>query len=441
MRLNQIKNLKCVVCGKEYDVDQVDYVCPDHGYEGILDVQYDYDLIQKSISKQALAASPDQTIWRYKPLLPVSADSPVPQLSVGCTPLYPAERLAAKSGIAKLWVKDDGRQPTASFKDRASAIAVVKAREKGADIITTASTGNAAAALSGLCASIGLPNLIFVPESAPQAKITQLLVFGSAVVLVKGTYDDAYDLCMFAAESFGWYNRNTGFNPYMTEGKKTVSFEICEQLGWQVPDRVLVSVGDGCIIGGVHKGFKDLLAMGWIDKIPKIMGVQAEGSDYLYQAWKNDEDLLIKPAIKVNTIADSIGAGLPRDRFKAMAAVRDTQGAFVRVSDNEILRAITELARGCGVFAEPAGAAAYAGLIKSQQAGLIGKDETIVVINTGNGLKDINSALSATQKAGSKPVLVDPGEKNLKELLSELVLPLLQAKDGSPATSSLKENR
>ncbi len=197
-------------------------------------------------------------------------------------------------GLKHVWVKDDGRNPTASFKDRASAIAVVKAQEKGAEIITTASTGNAAAALCGLCASVEQPNVIFVPKSAPPAKIAQLLVFGSTVMLVDGTYDDAFELCLEAADAFGWYNRNTGFNPYMSEGKKTVSFEICEQLGWDAPDVIFVSVGDGCIIGGVHKGLKDLLALGWIDKMPRIIGVQAAGSNFMAEAWENGEDVLTK---------------------------------------------------------------------------------------------------------------------------------------------------
>lgn len=421
MGLNQIKHLKCVVCGKEYTAEEIEYICPDHGKEGVTDVVYDYRLIESSFSKSDLENTKDFTIWRYKPLLPVLPNAEVPPLNVGWTPLYPVDRLADKLGLEKLWIKDDGRQPTGSFKDRASAVAIVKAREKQSDIITTASTGNAAAALSGLCAAIDQPNVIFVPQSAPQAKITQLLVFGSKVVLVKGTYDDAYELCMIAADKNNWYNRNTGFNPYMTEGKKTVSFEICEQLNWHVPDRIFVSVGDGCIIGGVHKGLKDLLALGWIDKMPRIMGVQAEGSDYLHQAWKNDEDLLKKPAINADTVADSISAGLPRDRFKALAAIKESGGEFITVSDDGILSAIPELAKSCGVFGEPAGAAAYAGLCKALKTERLPKKESVVVINTGSGLKDINSALSATQKAGIEPITIEANEDSLNQALTHLI--------------------
>jgi threonine synthase len=285
-------------------------------------------------------------------------------------------------------------------------------------IITTASTGNAAAALAGLCASVGRPNVIFVPQSAPQAKIAQLLVFGATVLLVEGTYDDAFELCLQAAETFGWYNRNTGFNPYMTEGKKTVSYEIAEQLNWQSPDVVLVSVGDGCIMGGVHKGFKDLLALGWIEQMPRLIGVQAAGSNYLAEAWTNGEDVLTKPPIKAETVADSISAGLPRDRIKAMTAVTETNGAFITVTDEEILAAVPALAQSCGVFAEPAGAAAYAGLVKAANDGLVRPTDRIVVINTGNGLKDVQSAMKAVEMAGTRPYTIQPTLEAVKAVFN-----------------------
>jgi threonine synthase len=417
--MNHILHLKCLICGKTYQPDEIEYVCPDHGSEGIVDVQYDYERIGRSFSRDDLRRSTEHTIWRYKPLLPIALNAAVPPLTVGWTPLYQTDRLAGELGLSHLWVKDDGRLPTASFKDRASAIAVVKAQEKGAQVVTTASTGNAAAALSGLCASVKQPNVIFVPETAPQAKIAQLLTFGSTVMLVKGTYDDAFELCMQAAQTYGWYNRNTGYNPYMSEGKKTVSFEICEQLGWQAPDRIFVSVGDGCIIGGVHKGLKDLLALGWIDRMPKLMGIQAEGSAYLYEAWKNGEDVLTKPPVAANTVADSISAGLPRDRIKALAAVTETGGAYLTVTDEEILAAIPALARGCGVFAEPAGAAAFAGLVKAVNRGLVAPNERIVVINTGNGLKDVASAMKAVDLVGTKPYRVAPSLDDLKRVVEE----------------------
>jgi threonine synthase len=416
--LDNILSLKCLVCGKQYQHNEVDYVCPDHGDDGVLDVQYDYNFIGRQIDRGTLSRSRDFTIWRYKPMLPVHRDTKVPPLAVGWTPLYPARRLAATLGLKTVWIKDDGLQPTASLKDRASAVAVVKALEKGAGTITTASTGNAAAALSGLCAAVGQPNVIFVPETAPQAKIAQLLVFGSRVILVKGTYDDAFELCLKAGKIYGWYNRNSGYNPYMAEGKKTAAYEICEQLGWSAPDRIFVSVGDGCIIGGLHKGLKDLLALGWIDKMPRLMGVQAAGSSYLFTAWKNGEDILTKPPITAQTVADSISTGLPRDRIKALAAVTETDGAFICLSDDEILAAIPQLARSTGIFAEPAGAAAYAGLVNAVNRKLVTADEKIVVLNTGNGLKDVTGAMQAMDLAGTKPFRVLPDLEDLRRVVA-----------------------
>jgi threonine synthase len=416
--LDNILDLKCVICGERYHPDEVDYVCPDHGDEGVLDVIYDYDFISRQFSKKSLLKTNERSIWRYQPLLPVDPRIPVPSLSIGWTPLYHSPRLSSDLGLKDVWVKDDGRQPTASFKDRASAIAVVKAKEKGAEIITTASTGNAAAALSGLCASIQQANVIFVPETAPQAKIAQLLVFGSRVFLVKGTYDDAFDLCLKATKTYGWYNRNTAYNPYMTEGKKTAAYEICEQMGWNAPDRIFVSVGDGCIIGGLHKGLKDLFTLGWIDKMPKLMGVQAAGSGYMYEAWISNEDIHTKPPIRAQTVADSISSELPRDRIKALAAVKETGGAFVCVEDEDILSAIPELARRTGVFAEPAGAAAYAGLAEAVAQNLVSKDETIVVLNTGNGLKDISGAMQAVDLAGTTAFRVAPDLGALKQVVA-----------------------
>lgn len=409
-------HLRCLICGRTYTPSEVQYICPEHGQEGILDVIYDYDALRYDLNREMIQASRDFSIWRYRPLLPIAPDAAAPPLQVGWTPLYPAPRLAETLGLHHLWIKDDGRNPTASFKDRASAVAVVKAQEQGAEIVTTASTGNAAAALSGLCASVGQKNVIFVPQSAPPAKIAQLLAFGSTVLLVQGTYDEAFELCLQAADHYGWYNRNTGYNPYMTEGKKTASYEICEQLGWDAPDVIFVSVGDGCIIGGLHKGLKDLLALGWIDKMPRLIGVQAEGSSYLAQAWHSGEDVLTKPAIPAHTVADSISAGLPRDRLKAMAAVKETGGAFVTVSDEAILAAIPALARGCGVFAEPAGAAAYAGLLEAIAQKRVSPTERIVVLNTGSGLKDVASAMKGVEAVGTRPQTIPPTLSAVQQL-------------------------
>ncbi len=412
--MDHVLGLKCILCGAEYDVDEVLYVCPKHGNEGALDVVYDYDLIARRLTKDHLARDQQtRSIWRYADLLPIADPSLAPPLQVGWTPLYRARRLEERLGLRYLWVKDDGRNPTASFKDRASAVGVVKALELGRKVMTCASTGNAASSLAGLAASVGLTTYIFVPQTAPQAKVAQLLIFGANVIMVKGTYDQAFDLCLEATKEYGWYSRNTAFNPYLSEGKKTAALEICEQLGWEAPDRIFVSVGDGGIIGGVWKGLKDLHALGFIDKMPKLMGVQAEGAAPLVRAWREGTEE-IKPVV-LDTLADSIAVGVPRDRIKALRAVRQTGGEFVAVSDEEILEAMRVLARGAAVFAEPAGAAGFAGLAKLVQEGRIDPEERTVVLVTGNGLKDVASAIKAT----GQPHLIEPTMEDLRRLMGQ----------------------
>lgn len=386
---------------------------------GTLDAQYDHAAIRRAFDPGRFAADPDRSIGRYWPLLPIAERRLLPPLAVGNTPLTHARRLGETLGLPALFIKDDGRNPSASLKDRASAIAVARAQAASAPVVATASTGNAAAALAAQAAAAGQPCVIFVPKTAPPAKLAQLLVYGSTVLAVDGTYDQAYDLCIEACETFGWYNRNTGYNPYMTEGKKTVSFEIAEQLfdfGFSIlesglpgsqkpklqnpkskmlaPDAVFVSVGDGSIIGGVHKGFKDLLALGWIERMPRLYGVQSAQSAALYHAWRSGQDVPIP--VRATTRADSISVDAPRDAVKALNAVRETSGAFLAVPDEEILAAILPLARLGAVFAEPAGAAAYAGLVQAVREGLVQPNETVVVINTGSGFKDINAVMDIT---------------------------------------------
>jgi threonine synthase len=411
--MDHVTGYLCMCCGAAYALEDVDYLCPRHGNEGILDVRYDYDLLRARLTPAELAESREMSMWRYKPLLPVRADAVVPPLRVGWTPLYAAPRLGSLLGLSHVWVKDDGLNPTASFKDRASALAIVKAQERGARIVTTASTGNAAAALAGLAASVGLTAVIFVPKSAPLAKVAQHLVYGAHVILVDGTYDEAFELTVEVAREFGWYNRNTAYNPFMSEGKKTGAYEIWEQLDGQVPDCVFVPVGDGCMIGGIYKGFKDLLALGWIDRLPRLIGVQAEGSSALVNAFACDLPLdQIERVEGAHTVADSICAGLPRDHIKALTAVRETGGAFLSVSDTEILSAIPVVARNTGVFCEPAAAASYAGLVAAVEQGLVARDERVVLLLTGSGLKDIASAMQTV----STPPVVKPQAKRTDTL-------------------------
>lgn len=405
--MNTVIGFNCFECTRTFWPDEVKYVCPACG--GNLDVRYDYERINQHFSKASLAADRNFTIWRYRPLLPIEDASPVPPLSVGWTPLYDAPRLAGEFGVRQLLVKDDGRNPTASFKDRPSALAVVKAQEAGASVATTASSGNAGAALAGMCASVGMKSVIFVPATTPAAKVAQLQIYGATVVLVEGSYEQACELCLAASERFGWYQRTTGYNPYTAEGKKTAAFEIAEQLNWQVPDRVLVGVGDGNIIGGLWKGFCDLQQLGWIDRVPKLTGVQAAGAAPLVDAVNGDG--VIRP-VEGKTIADGINVGDPRDGTRAMRAMRDSGGGAVAVSDEEIIAAIPRLARATGIFAEPGGAAAFAGFMKLRESVAIQSNERVVLVITGSGLKDINTA----RRSVGEPLRVQPDVAELDKL-------------------------
>jgi threonine synthase len=323
---------------------------------------------------------------------------------VGGSPLYRAERLGRILGLANLYIKDDGLNPTASLKDRASAVAVVRAKKEGFSSAACASTGNAASSLAGNAASLGLRSFIFVPERAPLGKLTQLLVFGATVISVRGDYKDAFDLSAGAIRKYGWYNRNAAINPYLSEGKKTVSFEIAEQLGFAVPDYVAVSVGDGCTIAGVWKGFKDLRAIGFIDRLPRLVSVQAAGCCPINRAFESGGPLA---PMEENTIADSIAVGVPRNGEKALRAIRESRGIAVNVSDEEILEAIRLLGSAAGVFGEPAGAAATAGLKKAAEQGLIPAEALTVSLVTVNGLKDIAGARRAVGDLISIPPDLD----------------------------------
>jgi threonine synthase len=414
-----ILKLKCAICQREYAPDAVTYTCPACGMVGTLDVLYDYPALRARLDRDRIAESPLQSMWRYLPLLPLESSAVLPPLRVGMTPLYHAPRLTADLGVRAAWVKDDGLNPTGSFKDRASAMVVARAIERGIRVVAAASTGNAAAALAGIGASVGrdlLETIIFVPASAPEAKIAQLLVYGATVLLIEDTYDVAFDLCFQMCVERGWYCRNTGINPFTTEGKKTAAYEIAEALGWDVPDVVMVSVGDGNIIAGLDKGFYDLHQLGWIERVPRLIGVQAEGSSPLVRAWQAGTAAADMQPEEAHTIADSISAGLPRDRAKALRAVRRTDGAFVAVSDAEILAAIPALARLTGVFSEPACAAVYAGAKRAIELGYISASDSVALVLTGNGLKDVRRA----QESVAGGVRVQPSLDAVRRVLENL---------------------
>ncbi len=392
---------RCSLCGKEYGPEDVQYTCPTDG--GNLDVILDYEGIRKKYQVEDITTRTDASLWRYLPLLPVTdpGGEGTPLRAAGWTPLYQPPALAKTLGMRQLWVKDEGRNPTASFKDRASSVVVARARQIGAEVVVTASTGNAGAALAGMSAAVGQRAVIFAPRTAPPAKVAQLLVYGAQVILVDGNYDSAFDLTIEAANAYGWYCRNTGYNPFTAEGKKTAAFEIWENVILPLGDsarplNVFVSVGDGNIISGIHKGFKDLMALGWLKVMPRIFGIQSDKSAAVANAFFAGTETIVPVA--ATTLADSISVDLPRDGVRAVRAATQTGGAYITVPDEEIISAIADLGK-VGIFAEPAGSTAYAGLKKALKEGLIGADEPTLVLNTGNGMKDIRSAMAAVKEA------------------------------------------
>ena len=399
--MKNVRHAKCVKCGKLYEATPNLTNC---SCGGILDIVYDYDYIKANLTKKKLAARRDNSMWRYRELLPVEEDTPNTPLRVGWSPLYEADRLAKQLGIKKLYVKDDGINPTASLKDRASAMAVAKAREAGAEVIACSSTGNAASSLAGNAAAAGLKTYIFVPSRAPKGKVAQLMTFGATVISVQGSYEDTFELSKQAIDRWGWYNRNAAINPYLSEGKKTVALEIMEQLDWQVPDYIAISVGDGCTIAGLWKGLKDLHAIGFIDRLPRLISAQAEGCCPLNRAIETGEPW---HPMEENTLADSIAVGVPRNADKALMAIRESNGVTVKDSDEKIMAAQKPLGRTCGVFGEPAGVTGAAGLKKLCEEGRIEPDATVVSVVTGNGLKDVANAIKSCGEPISIPSDMD----------------------------------
>ncbi len=402
----------CSHCNAIYPPDPIRYTCPQDG--GNLDVLLDYPSLRQRLSHRKIFTSPLPSIWRYAPLLPVNLPTEfltTPLGAVGHTPVYHLRRLGESLGLSQLWLKDESSNPTASFKDRASAVVIARALDIGHRVIATASTGNAGAALAGLAAAVGIQAIIFVPRSAPQAKLAQLRIFGARISLIDGNYDDAYEASLQACQDLGWYNRNTGYNPFTAEGKKTAAFEIWEWAHHHNPQKrrltIFVPVGDGNIISGLYKGFYDLEQLGWLDEIggmPRLIGVQAAGSAAIYYAF-HTRAAHITP-VQAHTLADSISVNLPRDGYRAIRAVRATDGTYLQVSDHDILQAIATLGSQ-GIFAEPAAAAAMAGLqqVLAGKAKLsLNTDDPILLLSTGSGLKDVQSAISAAPKPKTAPL-------------------------------------
>ena len=405
-----VRGLRCVCCGATYST-RVPYTCPACGIEGILDVEYDYPAIARRLTRAQLAARPELSHWRYRELLPIREDAVLPAVPVGWTPIVEARSLARHVGVRTLNLKDDGRNPSGSLKDRASSIGVVKAREKRRKIIACASTGNAASSCAGMAASMGLRSVIFVPERAPEPKVTQLLIFGATVLRVRGSYEDAFRLCQRTCERMGWYNRNCAINPYLVEGKKTAGLEVCEQLGWDVPDWVAVSVGDGCTLAGIWKGFREMHTLGLIERTPHMLGVQAEGAAPITESYRTGRD--VEP-MEPHSIADSIAVGVPRNWRKALSAIWESDGLMINVTDERDPRRHA-LAPGGWRACSPnrrrrlrwRGSAG-----PSRKARSTARATTLAMI-TGNGLKDTQSA----RRAVGEPFDVGPKGAGLSAIL------------------------
>jgi threonine synthase len=407
--------LRCSECRLEYAEDPALLVCP------TCSGKQETGGSTRGVLEGELARLPDR--WPdHRPsdphflaeFLPVSGPASFPAFPAGDTPLLSVPRLAARFGLAGLWIKDDTRNPSGSTKDRASLLVAAKAGEYGLDTIAAASTGNAGTALAAAGAAAGLEAVVIVPAAAPEAKLIQMLSYGARVVRVDGTYDDAFELCLAACREFGWYNRNTALNPFTIEGKKTAGLEIARALAPQGPDVVVVPVGDGVILSGVAKGFADLETAGLIDRVPRLIAVQPEGSAAIARAWAAGADDA-EPVRGAHSVADSLTVEAPRNARLCLRNIRESGGAAVVVSDREILAAIPDLASQTGVFAEPAAAAVLAGLEAALRDGVVEETESVVLLVTGTGLKDVPAATRAV-------VRPDPVEPTLEGVARRLGL-------------------
>jgi threonine synthase len=413
MHHNKFK-YQCSTCGSEFGPEEIMYMCPECNKhqqtgeppKGVLKVLYDYQALRaKKIDFRTLKKN------GFLDILPIESLANYPNLKIGDTPLYKTEKLSGDNIPFSLYLKDDSQNPTFSFKDRASSLVSAFAKEKGLTTIVAASTGNAGSSLAGICAAQGQKAIIMVPETAPIAKLTQIIMYGATIVPVKGSYDDAFDLSIAATEEFGWYNRNTAFNPLTVEGKKTVAFELYYQLGFKVPDRIFVSVGDGVIISGVYKGFEDLMKLGITERMPVIVAVQSSGSDNVVRNLTNT----IFESRASKTIADSIAVDYPRNFYMAKKFIEKYNGESILVSDKEILNASELLARSTGIFTEPASAAAYAGILAFHEKQKFPANSTNIILLTGSGLKDLKTVSSLIKL----PEAVLPELENLKHLMRE----------------------
>lgn len=381
-----VEGLRCRECGRTYPAE-ARHVC-DFCF-GPLEVAYDYAAMAKVVTRASIEAGPP-SIWRYADLLPVSSNLPV-DLSAGFTPLIKADRLGQELGLRELYLKDDTRNPTGSFKDRVVSVALSKARELGFKVAACASTGNLANSVAAHAARAGMASFIFIPSDLEQSKIAMTWVFDGKIVAIDGSYDDVNRLCAeLASDRPDWAFVNVNVRPYYAEGSRTLAFEVAEQLGWRAPDHVVVPIGSGSQLTKIHKGFGELETLGLIgDASVTINGAQPEGCSPVATAFAEGADS-IRP-VKPNTIAKSLAIGNPADGWYALQIIRETGGSVEAVSNVEIVDGIRLLARTEGIFAETAGGVTVATLARLAAQGKFKSDETVVAYITGSGLKTIDA--------------------------------------------------
>jgi len=408
------KSLKCSVCGKEYPLDLY-YTC--EKCHGILMVDYDYDKMKSNLDLM-IFSTPKTNLWHYKDLLPINNEENIVSMNEGMTPVQNLKNLKTKYNLKSIYIKDETRNPTASFKDRPTSVGISKALELGYKIVTIASSGNGAAATAGYAAKAGVKSYVFVPENTPVSKIDQVLTYGAEIIKVKGVYSNSYKLALEASKKFNWANlTSTYLNPYTLEGDKTVAYELFYQMEGEVPDYIFVPIGAGPLLYGIFKGFKELNILGLCNKMPAMVGVQAEKCSPIVSAYKQNKKYVVAWE-KADTIASGIAdplIGYDQDGTLTLDAIYKTNGIGVAVNEDELVEAVYELGSQEGIYAEPAAAAAWAGYKKLLRDEKITRNDKVVLMITGHGLKQSITSMFNVYKI---PVI----EPSLEQLKSNLNL-------------------
>lgn len=391
---------ECINCHAKYEIDEIVYFCEKCG--DILEIKLDLTNVAETIKNSEWKKTP-LSVWRYRNFMPIHEATKLVTLNEGGTGLHRSDRLAAELGLTNLWVKNEGENPTGSFKDRGMTVGVTKAVELGARHVICASTGNTSASLAAYAARAGIKCTVLIPSGKiAYGKLSQAMIHGAKVLQVRGNFDEALEFVLKLAEKHKSIYLLNSINPFRIEGQKSLGYEVCEQLNYEAPDRLIVPVGNAGNISAIWKGFSEFYKLGLIKNLPKMTGIQASGSAPIAQAIKGHKDKIV-PVAKPETVATAIRIGAPVSWKKAINAIHESHGTAETVTDEEILDAQKMLARIEGIFVEPASASSIAGLKKLVRNGIINKDERVVCVTTGHGLKDPDTAISLSEK----PVEVD----------------------------------